>query len=207
MRYFAGVAVVLVLAPLSPADILPPGSKWVSHNARFENLKDFPDYVFYMGPCHTDFERAYPRVGDNGEVGLGGNPIAFGRGQFLFAVPKAVHGDLNRQPDKAWFEGKVEGVLKSEGLVRPIRSAPQSERRDHFLTRYSVAIADGKLTTTQLADEPAPAGSASASTATTSDGESSAGDEGESRRWMVAGGLGLAGLLAVAGLVLVRGRR
>jgi hypothetical protein len=202
MRYIAGVTVVMVLASSSPADILPPGSKWVSHDARFENLKDFPDYVFYMGPRHTDFERAYPRVGDNGEVGLGGNPMAFGRGQFLFAVPKAIHGELNRQPDKEWFEGKVEGVLKSGPLAHPIRSAPQSERRDHFLTRYTIAIADGKLTTTQTADDQ-PAGTS----APAPGGASDSASEGESQRWMIAGGLGLAGLLAVAGLVAVRGRR
>jgi hypothetical protein len=200
MRALLTVAAVVALPGSIRADILPPGHKSVSHDARFENVKDYPDYVFYMGPCHTDFARAYPRLSEGGEVGLGGNPLAYGGGQFLFAVPKSVKGE----PEEAWFEGKVEGVLKSERLVYPIRSAPVGEGRKGYLTRYSVAIADGKLTLTQLPDEQPGFGPGLPL------GRVEGGDvppEEGSPRWMIAGGLGLAAVLAAVGLIVTRGRR
>jgi hypothetical protein len=195
------VAAAVMLARAVRADILPPGSKWAHHEAQFENFKDHPDYVFYVGPRHTDFARAYPRLTDEGKVDLtNSNPLAYRGGMFLFAVPKSVKGE----PEEAWFEGKVAGVLKSEPLVYPIRSAPIGGR-DHFLTRYTIAIADGKLTLTQLPDEQ-PGTSVAAGQPGRVEGGDMPAEEG-SPRWMIAGGLGLAAVLAAAGLIMTRGRR
>src|SRR5262245_32046370 len=93
-RYFVATLAVIVAAAGSRADILPPGSKWIAHIAKFENAGDFKDYVFYVYP--RDLDRGRPgnstvRVPESGEVGISGfNPLAASQGIYVFAVPRKM---------------------------------------------------------------------------------------------------------------------
>src|SRR5437588_13081384 len=53
------LAVILVTAAFAHADILPPGSKWANHVAKFEGIaKHQADYMFYIYP--RDISRGRP---------------------------------------------------------------------------------------------------------------------------------------------------
>ncbi len=148
MRQFAfAVTGLLAVASASRSDILPPGAKWINHVAKFENIADFPEYVFYAYP--RDLDRRRPgnssvRVTESGEVVISGfNPLAAGGGIFLFAVPKKLHGDSESPPAEEWFTGNVAGVLKSKPLAHAVRTANKSDPRDRIVTTYRIEFKDG----------------------------------------------------------------
>lgn len=158
----------VAFAAAAHADILAPGTKWVSHNVRFENLKDFPDHVFYLKSIRwreqdlqkddktkkaerEDTRRVEVQPFQPDGVGqLGGNPIDGPK--WLFAVSKKLLPDPQEKPLEKWFYGDHEGVLKVQ-MMHGRRSAPVSEKRDSFLTVYRIDIADGKMTATVVSDE------------------------------------------------------
>jgi hypothetical protein len=197
MRYTVAVAAAMAAAGPLAADVLPPGSKPVEHVAQFDNLRDFPGHVFFVWP--RDLDRGRPgnsslRVGEDGQVSLGVNPLAVGRagGLFLFAVPRPLLKEAGDTPREEWFEGKTPGVLKSGPLAAPVRSAPLSEPRSRFVTRYHVGLTKDALNVTVVSDER-PAG------------PGSAGSGGGTARWVtVALGVGAAVIAVVAGLVVAR---
>jgi hypothetical protein len=181
------------LARTAQGDMVAPGYKFVRHDAVFESVNDYPEYVFFVWP--RDISRDQPgnssvRVAPTGEATLGGNPLARAQhgGPFLFAVPKGLFGEDPSQPPRdEWFENPTAGVLKSAALVPEIRSAPLWEPRDRFVTRYRIAIQDGTLETTLVSHEQP--------------GDEAAPGFG---RWLIAGGLMAAALVLVAGLIVVR---
>jgi len=198
MRWLIG-CLLLAIPTVTMADMIPPGQKWVSHVAIFENTAEFRDYVFFVWP--RDLSRGAPgnssvRVNENGETGLGGNPLARAEagGLFLVAIPKKLFGDdINAPPKDEWFEGMGEGVLKSPPLPREIRSAPESEPRDKFVSRFVVKLdsKEGKLDAILLSEER-PSVSVPVEA------------KPESSRQMIAIGLGVAALLLVVGWLGVR---
>jgi hypothetical protein len=145
----------------SSADVLPPGSKPVSHVARFENLDDYPDYTFYLKSrgrhrqAKEEREKADPdsRIAlapltAGGESSMNGNPIEGPK--VLFAVPKKLRDKA--QPLAAWFDGDHPDVLTAE-LGHGRRAAPLIERSNKFTTTYHVSIADGRLTAQAVKEE------------------------------------------------------
>jgi hypothetical protein len=200
MRYTVTVVAVVAAAGPLAADVLPPGSKWVEDVAQFDNLRDFPGHVFFVWP--RDLDRGRPgnsslRVGEDAQVSLGVNPLVIGRagGLFLFAVPRPLLKEAGDTPREEWFEGKTPGVLKSGPLAAPVRSAPLSEPRSRFVTRYRVALTKDALHLTVVSDErPSRAGPAASG--------------GGPTRWVtVALGVGAAVTAVVAGLVVARALR
>jgi hypothetical protein len=200
MRWFALLLGLLVVNE-AQADILPPGTKWVRHDVVFEGVKDHPEYVFFLWP--RDLPRGQPgnssvRLSPDGEATLGGNPLARAQhgGPFLFAMPVKLFGDNpSGPPQDDWFEGKGEGVLKSEALVGEIRSAPVSEPRERFVTHYHITIKDGKLETTLLSHETPGSASTPAST--------SAAVPVPNWKGLIVVGGGLAALVVALGLIVV----
>jgi hypothetical protein len=152
---FALSAALLAIG-LARADILPPGGKWINHVAKFENVGDFTEYLFYVYP--RDLHRGRPgnssvRVPESGEVSIGGfNPLAAGGGIFLFAIPKKLHVDTESSPAEKWFTTEIAGVLKSKALVTPIRSVDRSDERDQIVTTYRIRIGQ-ELELTEVAGE------------------------------------------------------
>lgn len=151
---------VLASRPVS-ADILLPGSKFVSHKIKFDNLKEFEkQYKFYFLPLHDDegpeWAKAQAEFGKTGDVSASGiNPrsIAESDGLYLIAVPLEL---VNRDGGITVHEllKPPKGVLKSERLVSQIRAVQKSDK-DEFWTIYHVKIVDGKLQTGLIRhDEP-----------------------------------------------------
>lgn len=143
------------------ADILLPGSKFVSHKIKFENLKDYEkQYKFFFLPMNQEqgpeWAKAQAEFAKSGVVSVSGiNPLQVARadGLYLVAVPLSMldkdgtvsHADLLKPPP---------GILKSERLVGQIR-AVRKEDKDEFWTVYHVKIMDGKLQTGLIRhDEP-----------------------------------------------------
>ncbi len=144
------------------ADILLPGSKFVSHKIKFENLKEYEkQYKFFFLPLNQgegpEWVKAQAEFAKTGVVSVSGiNPLQVARanGLYLVAVPISMldkdgsvpHGDLLKPSP---------GILKSERLVGQIR-AVRKEDKDEFWTVYHVKIMDGKLQTGLIRhDEPA----------------------------------------------------
>lgn len=159
MRHLASTALIMLCVNfMTRADILPPNSKWIAHVAKFENLDAYKDYVFYVYPRDLSRGKAgnsSVRVPESGEVAISGlNPLVARSGVYLYAIPRRLHGDDDRKPDDAWFDGKTEGVLKSVRLVNPIRSVPSSDKRTRIETKYRVEISAGLKITEIVPDAP-----------------------------------------------------
>jgi hypothetical protein len=204
MRRFAPACIVVLAAVLpARADILPPNSKWVTHVARFTNIAEHREYVFYVYP--RDLSRGHPgnssvRVPESGEVAISGlNPLAAGGGVFLFAIPRTLHGLDTNVAKEEWFEGNVVGVLKSGPLVYPVRSLPSTDPRDRIVTSYRVEIKDG-LKLVEAAPNPEQALLIEASSASVVPAESTG-----FRRWRWIGACAAAGLaIGFAAWIAVR---
>jgi hypothetical protein len=189
MSYLAACIAPFIGSDMARADVLPPGHKPVRCSARFENLADFPSYVFYSAyrpvdrylsgsgtvsdpPLKVDAIRLDPanavtELITNDQLGK----------QYLLAVPKELAENSENKPDPDWFDGKTPGVLQVE-LGGGYRSAPVSEQRSELWTVYKVYIV------------PSSNGQAIISLDVVS-------KEGW-RQWYVAGGVGLIALVIVA---------
>jgi hypothetical protein len=210
-RTLLALAALLVSGPAATADIVPPGHKWVRSSARFENLADFPDHVFFVAhhPDH-DFSRGpdqkkgvFDVVAERldparAEVGLGGNPIMGGK--YLLAVPKSLAGDRTNAIPVEWFNGRTPGVLQA-AIPGGYRTMPETEKRDEFWFVYKVRLPAGTsekkedALRLELTQEDKPSGGAA-----TKDGESpSSPPEKGSSRWYVAGGIAAVALFLLAG--------
>lgn len=184
------VAVSAICVPSVRADLLPPGQKPVEHLLRIENIKEYPDHVFFIYP--RDLNRGQPgntsvRVGDNGEGTMAGNPLARRAGVFLYAVPRTL-ADKVKTPSEEWFEKPANGVLKSALPVGPIRTVAEKDPRKRIVTRYQIEIKDG-LKLMLLKDEKKEGASA-----------------GETRG-SIAVGFALCAVFTGAGLIWARSRQ
>ena len=197
--HWIALALLAGLSAPAAADILLPGTKWVSHHVRFENLAGFPDYHFFLKnrgfrgqpdePDKIDPEQRLPLrpLAPDSEESLSGNPIEGPK--WLFAVPKKLLPDpAKEQPRAIWFAGDHPGILKIE-LMSGRRSAPQSEKRELFLTVYRVGIDGDKLTATVVRDDQ-PSGEVVAAEG----GDAPAGDDSEPglRRAVIGGSIAIA---------------
>jgi hypothetical protein len=151
-HHFIFTAMLLVVGSgICRSDILIPGTKFVSHKMKFENLSAFQkEYKFFFLPLNDT-------VGESGmkeqetlnktdEVhvsGISRVAIARARGMFLVAVPRTLL-KADGSVDLKTLENPPEGVLKSESLVSQIRAVDKSDK-DEFWTIYSVKIQEGKL--------------------------------------------------------------
>ncbi|MBI1321855.1 hypothetical protein GC170_01520 [bacterium] len=143
------------------ADILLPGSKFVSHKIKFENLKEYEkQYKFFFLPMNQgegpEWVKAQAEFAKTGVISVSGiNPLQVARadGLYLVAVPIAML-DQNGTVSPAELLKPPPGILKSERLVGQIR-AVRKEDKDEFWTVYHVRIMDGKLQTGLIRhDEP-----------------------------------------------------
>ena len=169
MRTLLGwvVAVALFASP-ALADILPPGYKGIRHAARFENLSDFPAYVFYVTPSgerDKSWRARFQSVDAQNEARLNaGSPLYFSDGLVLVGVPKKLltADHPADKPDPKWFVDLPDGVVRSERLPNAIRNLPIKDKRSEIVERFTITIADGKIALkrvegkepTEQADEP-----------------------------------------------------
>ena len=156
-----GFGGLLICSQTLHADILLPGSKFVSHKIKFENLKEFEkEYKFFFLPLNSDngpqWLKAQDEFSKTGVTSVSGvNPLQVARanGLYLVAVPRTMlDADGGVAIEKLLNPPK--GILKSERLVDQIR-AVRKEDKDEFWTIYQVKIVDGKLQTGLMRhDEP-----------------------------------------------------
>jgi hypothetical protein len=142
----------MLLASPVRADILPQGYKWIGHEMEIMNLKDYPGYVFYAYPRHTDFERAPAQAEPGKTASLSGNPLATGH-MHLYAVPKELFDQAKGKPQPSWFDGKTSSVLRSTEHVGVRRSAKRTDPTERLVTQFEVAITDGKLSYRQVGEK------------------------------------------------------
>jgi hypothetical protein len=146
-RFVIAAAALFPLTNVALADIVPPNMKPANSMGRFENLGDFPDYVFFAAH-HPDNpflpnERKSQFQGNKidlaqPEIGLS-NHYTAGR-QFLLAVPRKLVEELHAKPTNDWFDGKTPGVLQVE-LTGGVQYVPESDPRPAFWTVYNITIA------------------------------------------------------------------
>ena len=189
----------ILTAAAALADVLPPNARWVSHRVRFENLNDFPDYVFFLGaegfgPPDQPRKLVVRQLNANGEASMNHNPM---EGNWsLYAVPRSLHDDPAAEPPQEVFQ--ADGVLKSSALVGQIRTAPLGEKRDTFWVAYRVGIDErGKLQLSPVRHDVPDAPSA----------PEAGVPEGDSRRWFYAAGFGALAVLLVLWLLIGKGSK
>ena len=201
MRPLILPAVFLLAAEPLRADVLPPGGKWISHQAKFENLADFPDYVFFVahgpramqfgqqkekGPFLIDAQRLQP---DAATVGLGRNPIM--GDLYLLAVPLQRANLPDNKIPSDWFDGKTPGVLQAT-IGTGYRAALITERRNELWTHFRVAIQNDTVTLTKTRDDKPGDGGGP---------ENQGTPGGDSIRWYIAGGMALSALALLIGWI------
>jgi hypothetical protein len=201
------IATVLLLTGHVSADVIPPGSKSISHFARFENLADYADYIFFVAhnPRGRHFqdgtkEGSFPinaqRLDPAGAtVGLSRNPID--GSLYLLAVPAKLVGE-NGQAMSDWFDGKTPGVLQVS-IGTGYRSTPESDKRKELWTHFRVDIQSGQMTVSKTREDKPGDGKGQEDPAGT--------PSGDSARWYIAGGLGLFAVALLIGWMVYLRRK
>jgi hypothetical protein len=209
---YLSILIMLVGSTCVMADILPPGHKSVSSIARFENLADFPDYIFFT--CHHPsrefrgdpekikgaFEVRAQRLDPaSAETGLIRNPML--GSLYLIAVPKALVEKTGGKVVSDWFDPST-GVLQAT-IPGGYRSMPESEKRKEFRFVYKAHITGDtstqqkSLTLEKISEdklghptEDSPSGTPAS----------------DSVRWYIIGGCAGAALLLLIGWLTMRRR-
>lgn len=153
MRAIATIGMlVAILSPIR-ADNQPAAAELAEPLVVFENVGDFPDYLFYVCPGDLRDVRSAIRVPKTGSVAVSeiGASVA-GKGIFLFAVPKKLIAKSNNPAKVEWFRGDFPGVLKSKPLVGLAAKGARDEISR--VTVFRIAVED-ELVVTKI--EPAPA--------------------------------------------------
>lgn len=153
------IASLLVMLPLPEprADNDGSGVRWLEPRLRFDNLANFPDYVFYLR--YRRFE-GNPRQGSvhvipvsaSEPILLAGTGLGL-RDLVLLAVPRRLTpppGDGNG----SWPNENIPGVLRSSLLEEPIGWSPAGDRTDYYVTPYRVALGQGRIHLLKLPIEP-----------------------------------------------------
>jgi hypothetical protein len=159
LRLLALVASFVFLSSAPRADIAPfPREVPGRHVLFFENVKDYPDYAFFVAsPSVTaGYVLVGPiRVPDYRTIEVSMlNRIVRDAGIYLYAFPRSMlAGD--RIPDKALFTGVNPPVLCSARLVDPELDRP-SDAED-LITMYRVKIDGGKLVASTVDPSKLPA--------------------------------------------------
>jgi hypothetical protein len=203
MRSLIVCAILSFTALPVRADVIPMNSKPVEHVLRFENLGAYPDHAFFLvsffynkSSGTAKLERAAVRVPDSGEVpahGTRAGPFVYYYRNQLVAVPVALLTGASEPSDEFFMEPKP-GVLRSEEVDSHVGYIPRSDRRDRFVSGYRATI-DGDQLRLERTHKEAPVDW----TATAVEGP---------KRWvMIAGGLALAGLVVLIGMIVLRGRK
>lgn len=201
------IATVLLLTGHVSADMIAPGHKSISHFARFENLADYPEYVFFVAhnPRGRHFqegkkEGSFPinagRLDPAGAtVLLSRNPID--GDLYLLAVPAKLVGE-NGQAMSDWFDGKTPGVLQVS-IGTGYRSTPESDKRKELWTHFRVNIQNGQMTVARPRHDKPGDGQGQEDPAGT--------PSSDSVRWYIAGGLGLFAVALLIGWVVYLRRK
>jgi hypothetical protein len=152
MERLVAIVQLLLIAGMSHADGIAPGYQRVSHSLQINNLKDHPDYVFFVYPKYTDFARGAAERFDAGKsVSVtDGHPAAYTNMRF-YAVPKSLYEESKETPKENWFNGKEAGVLESEDSPHIQRNIRKSSRITRIVSEYEVTIKDGKLKVEEVA--------------------------------------------------------
>ena len=204
------LAVLFFLAGHASADVIPPGQKSIAHFGRFENLGDYPDYVFFVAhhpardfqrhqmkekvePFAIEAQRLDPA---DATTGLTRNPIR--GGLHLLAVPKNQAERADGKALSTWFDGKTPGVLEAP-IAPGYRSAPESEKRNEYWRHYQVAIKDGAMTLTPTRDDKPGDGKGP--------DDPTALPPADSVRWYIGGGLAAFAVALLVGWLVYFRRR
>jgi hypothetical protein len=133
------------------ADLIPPWNKPIRHTVRFANASEVTKFVLYIFP--RDLDRKMPgsssvRVPIDGVVEISAlNPLAVSeaKGIYLFAIPKSLHGPIDRPPKVIWFTEETKGVLKCKIPSMQIKSLPKSDSRDKVEEVYEIKLLPERL--------------------------------------------------------------
>jgi hypothetical protein len=188
IRGVFGMLAVAALQSAANADIPVPGHKPVKSMARFENLKDYPDYNFYV-VVHPDNKLTGTSISPTETISLKATPIDLEHAeislhthdaegsQFLLAVPKKLNESVGSAPLSSWLDGKMPGILQAE--IKPGQgSTPESDPRSEFWRNYQIHIV-GTVMSLEIRAEDMPRGSP---------------------QWLIAGSVGFLALATLAAL-------
>jgi hypothetical protein len=130
----------LAIASQAGADILPEGSKAVSHQILVEGLDRFPDYTFFIFP--TTMTGAASRVSSR-------VPLTF----YKFAGPRlyALRNPAPEHPDRKIFADSA--TPRSKDSFHLISSVPKADKTSTIKTRYRVKAISGALIELELLKE------------------------------------------------------
>jgi hypothetical protein len=135
------------------ADMAPfPGFRETEPHARFVNVEDYPQWVFYFCYRRGDgnplaAEQHVVRIASSQPIALAGTGRRIGD-PFVLAVPaEKARGEVPPPADAS-------GVLKQAVLPYPGHNLFFFDLNDYYVDPYAIMIADGKLELIPLAHEP-----------------------------------------------------
>lgn len=218
MKRFLVTSLALLFASMfARADLLPPGTKNIPINYKIETEQEYPDWVFFIVQGSGVVKKVALSVKKPivipGSSGVGNGPVPKPgekqrtipyRASALVAVPKdAVKGYKNDKELHAAIEdGKVAGMHAVNGHFFDHENAKATDGRKSIEQRYRLTKLDAKdgATLEPIKPEEKPP----------ADGKLPGAVEGivPDTQWIfpwIAGGLGLAAVVGLAG-VLVIGR-
>lgn len=131
MRTWMTVSLVLCLAALAGADVIPPGEKPVAHQIFIAGTEAFPDYEFFVGPTTM--------AGELKKV-IPGQALSF----YKFAAPLlwAVKKPVAKTPTLSELQKSTSP--RSEKPFFMVDTLPVSDPTTNIRTTYTVtSIEDG----------------------------------------------------------------
>ena len=174
MKLSLAVLIALLLAnAVGRADLLPPGTKNIPIEHRFETEKEYADWIFVVvqgsgGAKKVAFDPKTPLV-IPGSSGVGNGPVPQPgqkqrtipyRAAALFAVPKDTVKNLSLTEKEllaAVEDGKVAGMHQVNGHFFDHENAKATDARKSIVKRYKIAKieAKGGVTLEPIKEDPA----------------------------------------------------
>jgi hypothetical protein len=160
MMRFLGVLILgLVVAAGAHADLLPPGTKNIPIDHKFETDKEYSDWVFFIvegsgGVAKAKLDPKTPLV-IKGSSGVGNGPVPQPgakpriipyRAAALFAVPKdaAAAYKTEKELHAAIEDNKVTGMHAVNGHFFDHENAKATDPRKAITKRYKITKVDAK---------------------------------------------------------------
>ncbi len=160
MKRLLGVLVLgLLLTPAGRADLLPPGTKNIPIDHKFETDKEYPDWVFFIvegsgGVTKAKLDPKTPLV-IPGSSGVGNGPVPQPgqkertipyRAAALYAVPKDAVAAYKTEKElhAAIEDNKVTGMHAVNGHFFDHENAKATDPRKSITKRYKIVKIDAK---------------------------------------------------------------
>lgn len=125
--------------------MIPAGVKLVPHEFRVDNLKDYPNYAWFVDLHSTrPFEKQQPPREMKPDLPFWLWTLRFSHFTF-YAVPKDIYDNARGEFQESWKEGKADGILKVDQAQMPVLHTAVGDLTEVVRYNYDVDIDANQL--------------------------------------------------------------